>query len=221
MRQNPYPGKFIVIEGVDGSGKSTQIEFITRWLKEKNSSFSENILVTHEPFTSEFGLQARAILKGKVPPPEDPLVFQELYVKDRKRHLEDIIIPYLRRENALVLCDRYFLSTFAYGMAQGIAFDVFMELHQRILGDEFIIPDATFIIATDVETALLRLTHRKGSLEYFEKKKDVMMATARQYVALAEKFPDTHLISGNRPIAEVSEALCSAIEDVLQEKKRK
>lgn len=221
MLQNPYPGKFIVIEGIDGSGKSTQIEFITRWLKEKNSPFSENILITHEPFTSEFGLQARAILKGELPPPENPLAFQELYVKDRKKHLEDVIIPHLRQRNALVLCDRYFLSTFAYGMAQGISFDTFMELHQRILGDEFIVPDATFIIATDVETAMLRLVYRKEPLEYFERKKNVMLATAQHYIALAEKFPNTHLIPGNRPIAEISEALCSIIEDVLQEKKRK
>ncbi len=218
MRKNPYPGKFIVIEGVDGSGKSTQIECITQWLKEKNSPFSENILITHEPFTSEFGLQARAILEGRAQPFQEPLEFQELYVKDRKRHLEDIIIPYLRQKDALVLCDRYFLSTFAYGMGQGIAFDVLMELHQRILGDEFIIPDATFIITTDVDTALLRLKHREKPLEYFEKKKNVMMATGRQYIMLAEKFPNTHLVSGNRPIAEVSEELSSIIGNMLQEK---
>ncbi len=220
MRANPYPGAFIVIEGIDGSGKTTQIEFIARWLKERNSPFSKNILITHEPFTSEFGLRARAILKGEEAPLDDPLAFQELYVQDRKRHLIDVIIPYVQQENALVLCDRYFLSTFVYGIAQGIEFNALMRLHERILGDQFILPDATFIMEIDSEMARSRLTRREGThpLEYFEKKKDVMMEAARQYASLVEKFPHTQSISGSRSIAEVSESLSNSMSLFLDKK---
>ncbi len=216
MLKNPYPGIFIVIEGIDGSGKSSQIDLVARWLKEFGVH-GNAVLTTHEPYTSPFGLEARAILEGKQKPPKDPLLFQELYVRDRKEHLARIIIPHLEKKGAVLLCDRYFFSTFTYGMAQGISFDALMRLHERILGGTFIIPDATFIIDLDPEMALLRVTNREGGhpLEYFEKRKNVMMEAARQYRLLAEKFPYTHIITGDRSFTEVSES----IQKILVEKK--
>lgn len=207
MRANPYPGAFIVIEGIDGSGKSLQVDFIAQWLAQAQKKKSRGVFKTHQPSTSAFGLRIRDILEGKQSAPEDPLAFQELYMKDRKEHMRDFVVPHLQR-GEIVISDRSFLSTFAYGMAQGVSFEMLNEAHERIVGDDWIIPDITFFIDIDPAVALERLKARAGSksLEYFEKKEHFLERVAAMYRVLSEKFP-VRAVSGDRPIAEVSEAM--------------
>lgn len=217
MLNNPYSGKFIVIEGIDGSGKSAQADFVARCLADIYGVREGNILKVHEPSRSRFGVDIKKILLHKKEAPETPLKFQELFVRDRKEHNQGVVIPHLKK-GGFVVCDRYLLSTFAYGMAQGATFAELMKLNEDILGDQFIYPDIVFIIDTDPSVALMRLQKREGAgpLEYFEKKSNLMIEAAANYRLLAGKFPNTHLVSGDRPIAEVSEHILKII---AQEKK--
>ncbi|OGD32583.1 dTMP kinase [Candidatus Azambacteria bacterium RIFCSPHIGHO2_02_FULL_52_12] len=207
MRANPYPGAFIVIEGIDGSGKSLQADFIEQWLVDMQGKKARDVLKTHQPSKGAFGAHIRDILEGKEPAPEDPFAFQELYMKDRKEHMRDFIVPHLKK-GGVVIADRFFLSTFAYGMAHGASFEALRDAHERIVGDDWIIPDVTFLIDINPAVALVRLKARAGgkSLEYFEKKEHFLERVAVAYRDLSKKFP-VRTVSGDRPIAEVSEAI--------------
>lgn len=212
MQTNPYAGLFIALEGIDGSGKSAQADLIAQCLTDVYGVREGNILKVHEPSQSRFGADIKNILLHKKKAPETPLKFQELFVQDRREHNQNIVIPHLKKGD-FVICDRYLLSTFAYGMAQGATFAELMKLNEDILGDQFIYPDIVFIIDTDPNVALMRLQKREGAgpLEYFEKKSNLMIEAAGNYRLLAEKFPNTHLVSGDRPIAEVSEHILRVI----------
>ena len=213
MTINPHTGLFIAFEGIDGSGKSAQADFIAKSLADVYKIGSGHILKIHEPTTGHFGRAIRKILTHKDKTPDNPLWFQELFVQDRKDNLSYNVIPHLRRKGNVVLSDRYILSTFAYGMAQGLKYEGIERLHKDILGADFICPDITFIIDTDPDVALMRLQKRESArpLEYFEAKRELMAETAKNYCWLADRFPNTHLISGDRPIGDVSEKIFKII----------
>ena len=102
-----YSGKFIVVEGLDGSGKSAQVDLVIEYLR-KNG---KDVVVTKEPTTdSESGRKVRQALKKEIF--VEPLELQALYVQDRKEHLENKIIPALKA-GKFVITDRYFFSSFA------------------------------------------------------------------------------------------------------------
>ncbi|MEM4605809.1 MAG: dTMP kinase [Candidatus Pacearchaeota archaeon] len=149
-------GLFFVFEGIDGSGKSTQATNFTNYLflKEKY----KNVLLTREPYKE---LKIREILLE-----EDPYSNAEnltrLFVEDRRKHLNDLILPCLKK-NIDVVCDRYFFSTFAYQYAQGVSFDKISELHKGIL-----IPDMIFLIDVSPKVAFERM--KKDSKRKMEKK---------------------------------------------------
>ncbi|HLA25648.1 MAG TPA: dTMP kinase, partial [Patescibacteria group bacterium] len=144
MTINPHPGLFIAFEGIDGSGKSVQADFIAKSLADVYKIGSGHILKIHEPTTGHFGRAIKRMLTHKDKIPDNPLWFQELFVQDRKDNLARNVIPYLREKGNIVLSDRYVLSTFAYGMAQGLKYEDVERLHKEILGDDFIYPDITF-----------------------------------------------------------------------------
>ena len=200
---------FIALEGIDGGGKSTQVDFIVQWL-ETHGIAHEDILVTHEPTSdNEAGKKIKRILSGEEAMSLSPLAFQELYIHDRKEHLERAILPHLRRECAIVVCDRYFLSTLAYGRANGVAHDDLMALHEKILGPSWTMPDVMFLIDVSVETAMRRFEQRnKGkSPEYFESKKELLQKIADEYRALAALFPAVVVIDGEKTAQEVSQTI--------------
>src|SRR3989338_10636705 len=109
MIKSSYPGKFIVIEGLDGSGKSAQVELLVNFLKEQG----KEVILTREPtLESEAGRQIKQALLGEVK--IAPLQLQALYVQDRKEHLENKVVPALQK-GVFVVSSRYAFSTFAYG----------------------------------------------------------------------------------------------------------
>lgn len=205
MKINPYPGKFISIDGIDGSGKSTQAEFVFDWLKNRGCE----VFIGHEPTMGKTGSALQSIIHRRKEAPKDPMELQKMFIQDRKEHLEKTIIPILKKKNSAYISDRYFLSTFAYGSAEGLKFEDLMSAHKDILGDYFIIPDMMFVIESSVDIALARLRLRKGekNLEYFEKKEDVMRKAAEQFKLLKGKFENMHYISGDLAIPDVTDEM--------------
>lgn len=195
---------FIALEGIDGSGKSSQAKFIVQWLTEHGFGEKNEIVLTYEPTRTGYGAQLREVLEGKAVFP-GPLAFQELYVRDRKEHLETLILPHLEKCD-IVISDRYFLSTLAYGMAGGVSFDELMDLHKAVIGERFIMPDVTFLIDVSPRVAQERIQKRnKGApLEHFEKKEEFLRGVAQNYRELAQKFSNIHVVNGERSQKEVS-----------------
>lgn len=150
-------GRFIVFEGIDGAGSTTQVHLLFNFLRQKKISVVE----TAEPTDSFIGLQIRSILQGKAK--VSPKAFQLLYCADRENHLDNEVVPALKLGKA-VLCDRYYYSTIAYGG---------LNLDKKWLLDitkDFLKPDVTFYIDTPVKVAMERMKNRK-SREFFEKEK--------------------------------------------------
>ncbi|MCR4322593.1 MAG: dTMP kinase [Candidatus Azambacteria bacterium] len=203
---------FIALEGIDGSGKSTQTAFIVQWL-ETHGVASEKILVTREHTRDGvFGIKITKMLSGEMAPPA-PLEFQKLYIQDRKDHLERVILPHMRDQDNVVICDRYFLSTLAYGRAGGIAHEELMALHEKILGTEWVMPDITLLIDVSAETATARLQQRDEGKpsNYFDTKKEFLQKAAVAYRDLAKMFSNVFIIDGEKPAEEVSRAIKSIL----------
>lgn len=186
-------GKFIVFEGLDGSGKSTQ----SRKFRDHLESLGKPTLYTHEPTDKgEVGERIRRILQRKEPFPERSEDFQLMYVADRRVHTNEEIIPALEK-GINVIADRYFLSTVAFGTIGGCDTEWLYEINK-----EFPWPDLTFIIDTDTKTCLDRLAYRGEGLEYFERQKKFGRAQ-ETYRAMPARHENVFLIDGNRGIEEI------------------
>lgn len=202
--KNSYPGKFIVFEGLDGSGQSTQAELLREFLKEKGYQ----VLVTKEPTNdSEPGKKIRKILEGE----EKclPLDFQRLYVQDRKWHLENVIIPALE-QGKIVISDRYFFSTFAFGASEGL--DI-IELYQ--LNEEFLLPDIVFFLDVNPKLCMTRIEKRGIEKQFFEKEEKL----TKVYGNYKKTFKDfegktkIYFINGEKSINEVFEEIKNYVKE--------
>jgi len=190
MINNPYKGKFIVFEGLDGSGKSVQTKLLTDFLENKGLP----VLTTKEPtLDSESGEIIREVLDEKKI--ISPKKLQDLYAKDRREHLNKVIIPALE-EGKIVICDRYCFSSFAFG---GLAVDLDYLLK---INDEFLMPDAVFFINTRPETCVLWMERRGKKKTLFEKK-EKLEKVYQNYQKVFKRFKDVIIIDGEKTIDEV------------------
>lgn len=157
-------GKFIVLEGIDGCGKTTIATLLAKKLG--------NTWITKEPTSANKKIQA--ILRHQQSAPS-PLELQKLYIADRLSHTKKI-----KRilETRNVICQRYAMSTFAYGTAFGVS--------QKDLQHDFLKPDMTFLLDIPVELAMKRIAGRKQDREYFEKK-EKLAKIRKKYLALDRK----------------------------------
>ncbi|MFC5049204.1 dTMP kinase [Rubritalea spongiae] len=158
MEDQKKRGLLIVIEGIDGTGKSSQAKMLAEHLR----SIGEDVLLDREPSDGPFGKILRASMtEGRLAPDEE----LELFHKDRRQHVSDVITPALKRGCHVVL-DRYYFSTMAYQGANG--FDV-EEL--RAINESFApAPDILFILDLDVEAALTRIGARGDQANEFEQR---------------------------------------------------
>ena len=196
--------KFFVIEGLDGSGKSAQVELLVNFLK----NLGKEVIVTKEPtLDSDAGRKIKQVLKKEITL-KDPLELQKLYVQDRKEHLENKVIPALK-EGKLVVSSRYYFSTFAYGGADGLNIDSLIELNKK-----FLRPDITIIIDVLPENCIKRIEKRGEDKEYFEEL-EKLKKVGSFYKKFPEMFENVLLINGERPIPEVFEEIKNLINEKL------
>ena len=137
-------GIFIVLEGIDGCGKSSQSKLLFDWLNENKIE----AIFTHEPTSGEIG----SLLTSKYLKEVDlPLVDAFLFCADREEHLKRTVLPALE-QGKVVVSDRYYHSTLAYQQAQGLELNWLLELNKN-----FIKPDLTIIIDLEPELAVERI----------------------------------------------------------------
>lgn len=141
---------FITLEGIEGSGKTTQIRHIREFLTSRGFS----CVATREPGGTMIGKKIRAILLDPENKGMGPLVELLLYIADRAQHVKEIVLPSLSAGKA-VLCDRYYDATVVYqGFARGIDIELIHKLHRTILDN--LKPDITILLDLPAEIGLAR-----------------------------------------------------------------
>jgi dTMP kinase len=168
-------GRLIALEGLDGCGKSTQLERLADSFRKAG----HDPLVTREPTDGEWGRRIRAMAHGGAPAvaPEEELRW---FVEDRREHVARVIRPALAAGRH-VLTDRYFLSTVAYQGARGLD-------AQRILAQseaEFPLPDLVLLLELEVAAALARVHGRGARIEGAFEAQDRLERVARIFHSLA------------------------------------
>ncbi|MCV2882520.1 dTMP kinase [Actibacterium sp. XHP0104] len=192
-------GLFITLEGIDGSGKSTQARLLADHLRAQGYQ----VVQTREPGGAPGAEDIRALVLQGDPDRWSPETELLLFTAARRDHLEKTILPALNA-GKIVVCDRFADSTRVYqGVTRGDLRDKVDELHRLMIGRE---PDLTLIIDMDPETGLARAKGRGGDEERFE---DFGLDMQRQmraaFLDLADEFPRRcRVIDGNRPPEEVA-----------------
>ena len=171
-------GVLIVVEGIDGTGKSTLCKALSKSLRKKGF----DPVMSFEPTNSPFGKQLRkSFSETKRLPPEEEL---RLFTEDRKMHVEELIRPALK-DGRIVILDRYYISTMAYQGALGIDPEEIRRQNESFAPR----PDVAFILELDPEQALVRIAEKRGdcpnsfeTLDYLHKVKAVFDALDLPYV---------------------------------------
>jgi dTMP kinase len=163
--------RFVTFEGIDGTGKTTQLKALETHLRARGRSY----VITREPGGTPLGNSLRQVLleAGKQPIATATELF--LYLADRAQHVHDVIVPALNA-GTLVLCDRYTDSTLAYqGYGRGIDLKLVRQLNE--FADGGVRPDLTFLLDCPVAVGLSRTTERQrntasaGREDRFEREK--------------------------------------------------
>ncbi len=153
-------GALITVEGVEGSGKSTQC----RRLAEHLTTRGIEVVTTSEPDGTPLGLRVRALFETDGPPPT-PLTQTFLFMAARREHVTRVIAPALAR-GAVVISDRYADATVAYqGYGQGVDVQTIRELNMLATGG--VLPDLTLVLDLDPAAGMRRIGGR--ALDAFEK----------------------------------------------------
>ena len=147
-------GFFITFEGLDGSGKSTQLKLLARSLRASGRA----VTTTRQPGGTELGDQVRALLLNSKTRYVAPLAEMALMFADRAQSIQQIIQPALA-EGQIVLCDRFTDSTEAYqGGGRGLGSERVLAMHHAVCGDLW--PDLTLLLLPDLDASLARARRR-------------------------------------------------------------
>ncbi|MBI4170667.1 MAG: dTMP kinase [Candidatus Aenigmarchaeota archaeon] len=183
------PGKFIVFEGLDGAGITTQATLLRNYLVSKG----KEAVLTKEPTDGLIGGMIKSALRKEWT--TDPLTLQMLFAADRSHHLKAEIAPSLKKGKA-VICDRYILSSLMFG-----SLDVSVGILKQ-LNAEFKKPDMTFIIDTHPRICIERMKKARHHVELFEEEQKLEQIR-RNMLSLKNFFPGTQVIDGNRTPEEI------------------
>src|SRR5512136_1421281 len=183
-----FPGRLIAVEGIDGSGKSTQVHLLKRWLELQGAKV----------FFSEWNssvLVKSATSKGKSRELLTPTTFSLIHATDFADRYERQLVPLLRA-GYLVLCDRYVFTAFARDVVRGCTPDWVRGLYAFAA-----LPDLTFFFNAPLEVSLHRILDGRPKLKYFEAGMDLRLSTdpyesfrifqgriLEQYLAMSTEF---------------------------------
>ena len=194
--------KFITFEGVEGVGKSTQIQLLKEYLEAKNIK----TIVTREPGGTRIGERIREILLDKELTQLDAYAELLLMFAARAQHLEEIIYPALKNSTC-VLCDRFTDASYAYqGGGRNVAMDKIAKLEYIVQAD--FRPDLTILLACDLSVGMQRIESR-GSKDRFEKEQIAFFQRVEQtYLQLAKEQPERIvIINADRSVNEIAKEI--------------
>lgn len=198
MKQNTYPGKFIVFEGLDGSGQTTQANLLADFLQEKKQRkrFGHTgIEITKEPTSSLIGGLIRGQLNHDWKSSAECL--QMLFAADRLYHLEKEIIPLLER-GITVISDRFFYTSVAYGTV-----DIKDSAWLLKINDKVLLPDIVFLLRVSPKVCMQRIATNRHSVTLFEQE-EMLEKIWKNYLPLTKKFKNINVMNGEQPIEKIA-----------------
>jgi len=192
-------GKFIVLDGPDGAGKSSQLQLLSEFLSEQQL---ENLMV-RDPGGTRIGEQIRKILLSKDNGEMSVRTEALLYMASRAQLYGEVIAPALERQKC-VLCDRWISSTYAYQAVAGSA-GAQMVLQLAEAGLERTWPDLTVILDLPSEVGLARVGHSPDRME--NKGKAFHQKVREAFLELAQTRADFRVVDGAGTIEQVHQRL--------------
>jgi len=200
-------GKFITVEGIDGTGKSTLVKELEKTLK----SIGFEVFVTTEPTDSWLGKNVKRGLKEEI----SPFTETFLFLADRCEHTKQILCEL--EKGKIVLCDRYADSTYAY---QGAALETLIPNAMEWLieiSKKFVVePDLTILLTASLETVIERIKPRAERCKF--EKKEYLRKVSENYLRLAQRYGRIKIIDAEQSIEAVLNQAKNLILQVVSEK---
>jgi dTMP kinase len=203
-------GFFITFEGVDGSGKSTQMAMLVQWLEKQGHS----VCVTREPGGTEFGVQLRDIIlhsRGFISPRAEALI----YAADRAHHIATVVRPALERGD-IVVQDRYLDSSVAYQGA-GRVLDPSEVEGLSLWATENLLPDLTIVLDVPAELAKQRQSQSERKFDRLEAEAlDFHERVRSAYLERAAAHPTRIVVvEGTQPIEQIHQEITQRVAQLL------
>lgn len=195
---------FIVIDGIDGAGKTTQVNLLKRYLESKNLK----IFITSEPTKSEHGKEIEQLLRKKQASKIKKEKWLELFTLDRKEDLKKIRSAL--DEGKIVICDRYYYSTLTYHLD---------ENEWQEYASQFLAPDIIFILDCNEEIGLKRVKEKyslTGEKKAFFEKKNILKKVRKKFLLLPNYLSDNiKILDSSRKIDEIFKDLKREIDNFI------
>jgi dTMP kinase len=214
LKANPCKGKLIVVEGIDGSGKSTQIDLIYKWLVEKGKSvyFSEWNSSTLVKSTTRLGKKQKAFT---------PTTFSLIQATDFAERWENQFLPMLKA-GVIVLADRYAFTGFARDVARGVDPQWVRNLYSFAFQ-----PDLVLYFRVPLDDAVERITSARAKLKYYEAGMDLNLSDKKvtsfrlfqgkilaEYEKMVKEY-GFHVVDATRPVQKQQKEIRSLILNML------
>ena len=199
-------GRFITVEGIEGVGKTTNIEFIRQQLQ----AAGRDVVLTREPGGTPLGEAIRGLLLDPAYTGMDSTCELQLMFAARAEHLARLVWPALEA-GRWVLCDRFTDATYAYqGGGRGIDTGVIARLEELVQGD--FRPHLTLLLDVPVEVGLAR-AGKRGALDRFEQEKVEFFERVRAaYLEMANQYEDRYrIIDAGLPLEQVQQQLSDVL----------
>jgi dTMP kinase len=213
-------GKFITFEGLDGVGKSTQMENLAGYLRERG----RDVITTPEPGGTVIGQKLRSVLLSSLTEGLSPLAELALMFADRAQHIDELILPALQR-GAWVLCDRFTDSSEAYqGGGRELGSALVLQIHKLLCRD--LKPDLTILMMSNVEASVARARRRnvqqvaaaQADENRFEQESQAFYERVHQaYLAIAAREPARVVaVDAREAAAAVHKKIAGIVEERLR-----
>jgi len=199
-------GRFITIEGTEGVGKTTNIEYIKQWLDARNVSFTN----TREPGGTPLAEEIRELLLSNRDETVSSTAELLMMFAGRAQHLDQLIKPQLEKGN-WVLCDRFTDATYAYqGAGREMGYDLIASLESMVQGT--LRPDLTLILDIPVEVGLKRAGKRSKPDRFELEKTDFFNRVRQSYLSMAEQSPERYkVIDASKSLPEVQQQISDTL----------
>jgi dTMP kinase len=209
MNNNISKGKFIVFEGGEASGKSTQIEILKD--RYKNDG---NYVFTKEPGGTKIADEIREILITGDKDKLLPLSELALFYAARYEHLQKLVIPSLN-QGKNVFCDRFYISTIVYqGMAQNVSMELIEMLNKHYIAN--IYPDHNFILDIDPKISFSRVESRNKGDERYEKYGMEFHQKIRDgFLSFVKELDNSTLIDASQDIKSIELEIATKLETII------
>jgi dTMP kinase len=195
-------GLLISVEGIDGTGKTTQVQLLKKWFEERG----REAIVLKEPTPGPYGKEiARRASAGTLKDPGEEL---RLFMLDRMEDVRHHIKPALE-EGKVVIMDRYYQSNMAYQGARGLDVNKIKEENERFAP----VPDLIIVLDIDPERSLARVKTRKNLVGHFEN--EAYLEKVREIFLRIGREPNAVVINADGPVEEVHRRIVRAIEERL------